>query len=190
MQLAAKQEFKLTKAVTSFYEKQALNQALDYYRMWEDSYRAFLRAMYENTQEYFAKKGIKEVVAYRGVLNPTMPVEFGSLSGEEMAATYASMGLQPMSSFATNGHIALRFARGIGGGSGDNSYMLAVKVPVERIVGTCRSGFGCLEEHELVVLGSQDDNVMAVGWLNNVWRHKMTVAKLREELVQLSQWGV
>ena len=59
----------------------------------------------------------------------------------------ADLALQPISSFSTS----YRTARGFGSG-GDTQTVIACVVPVEHILSTAKTGFGCLSEGEVTVL--------------------------------------
>jgi SPP1 gp7 family putative phage head morphogenesis protein len=93
----------------------------------------FAKGQYDATQKYFADHGIKEMSLARG-----MKVSAG---GEAKAV---ELKLQPASSFSVNLPTARQFAAG---GS-----VFVTKVPVSQILGTYRTGYGCSNEHEVVVL--------------------------------------
>lgn len=122
--------------------------------------RAFLRAMYDNTQEYFSKKGITEVTLYRGftynkagLQDPTgSPAKLPDTSQSGWSnVVSAEAKLQPMSSFSTSADVAAGFT----GDSGGEAVTIKLdKVPAEDIIGTALTGFGCLNEQEMVVLGN------------------------------------
>ena len=40
--------------------------------------------------------------------------------------------------------------------------ILEVDVPADRIIGTARTGFGCLNEYEFIVLGSDADELATI----------------------------
>jgi hypothetical protein len=98
----------------------------------------FIRGQYENTQALFKKMGRDHVFLARG-----MEVVPGA---EAFSHEPANVKLQPASSFSTNYGTAKTFA-----GSSGTVYL--VKVPVSQVLGTYLTGFGCSNEHELVVLG-------------------------------------
>ena len=76
---------------------------------------------------------------------------FRSVIQKEANITDASLQLQPISSFSTFYSIARSFGSGSFGASG-NQTVLAVQVPVEHILSTATTGFGCLSEGEVTVL--------------------------------------
>ena len=66
---------------------------------------------------------------------------------------------QPMSSFSTAPTTAKSF---ISAGQDTYGTMLSSNVPVERIIGCPRTGYGCYGENEVVVLGGTEKTVLAV----------------------------
>lgn len=98
----------------------------------------FVQAQYANTQDYFKKKGLKYVHIARG-----MEVKANTAYSK---VGPSALKLQPASSFSTHYPTARSFA-GVGG------TVFLAKIPVQQILGTFHSGFGCTGEHELVVLG-------------------------------------
>jgi SPP1 gp7 family putative phage head morphogenesis protein len=137
LQRAASHEFKLEKAAFGHLSDFS---AADIARLGDtedlSGLRAFLRAMHGETQDYFAARGITSVTAYRGTREGLID-GFGRVR----------VTMQPMSSFSTAFNTAVEFA--------DGSSIIAMRVPVNRIIGTCRTGFGCLNERELIVLGGE-----------------------------------
>lgn len=100
----------------------------------------FVHAQYESTQEMFKSLGHEHVFLARG-----MKVKAG---GEHLTHEPANVKLQPASSFSANYGTASNFA-----GPGGTVYL--VKVPVSQVLSTYMSGFGCTNEHEVVVLGHE-----------------------------------
>lgn len=142
MQRAAQIEFDLDpQALAPWNIPEALQARMDAdWLIHGDEYRVFLRAMYDETQEMFRELGVTEITVVRG---------FNFRWGTTPDWAYANdadvfVELRPMSSFAFTQAQANKFAGGV--------YTYA-NVPVERIIGSARSGFGCLNETELVVLG-------------------------------------
>ena len=110
---------------------------------------SFLRAMYANTQEQFKADGITHVQLIRGMKSAPAWWKKG-LASEGGNSVIESSKLRPISSYSGNPQTA----RGFG------NRMTAGWFPVERVLGTCRSGFGCLGEYEYVVLAG--DGKLAV----------------------------
>jgi len=147
MQLAAKAEFKLEGA-TIWWEPKALKEAEELFKVHGDSARKFLRLMYEDTQEHLKKLGLKTVRVARGFNG-----KVGNLiSTVEKPLSQVKLELQPMSSFSSNVYTAKDFATPIG--AGDRAIFFA-EIPVDRILSTPVTGFGCMAEEEFVVIGSR-----------------------------------
>lgn len=101
-------------------------------------FRTLLRAMYDNTQASFKEAGITHVSLYRGMGIPkdqTWPI----------GDVVERVRLQPINSWSSSKKTANAFKKGYG-------RLLVTEVPVERIVGSARTGFGCLNESEFVVM--------------------------------------
>jgi len=132
----------------------------DYYAQNGAAYRAFAREMYNATQEELARDGIKEMTLYRGVKfrTPEQAQEAGFKT--DSTAHEATIGQQPASSWSYSFRTAYKFS----GGSAIPGAMVAARVPASRVLSTMKTGFGCKNEQEVVLLGSTDDKVAAQGW--------------------------
>jgi hypothetical protein len=146
IQLAARDEFGA--GGTSSAES-ALNNGKPLYEEHPEAYRAFARAMYDNTQESLAKAGIHEVALYRGMgwKKGAEPHDV-EWDGQTHSAV---LNLRPLSSFSAMRGTASFFSAG----EGSNRFrmMVAVRIPAAHIFSTAQSGFGCKSEGEMVVLG-------------------------------------
>lgn len=130
-------------------------------RTQEEVGRSFLREQYNATQAFFKEQGITEVVAYRGQQmstdvfiprtesnpneghfgsNPSIPKEGDLLPGADNAMESWSLDQTTAEDFAA-------FSWGVVG------YVERMVIPVERILSTPFTGYGCLAEGEIVVLG-------------------------------------
>jgi hypothetical protein len=123
----------------------------------EEALRGFVRAQYDATQEMFAREGVREITVYRG-----MAWRPGAGFREEPPSWVddpdAGISLSAMSSFSVDPAEARKFAVNGAGGEGQGKpVVLAGTIPVERIIGTPRTGVGCLPEYEVVVLGGASD---------------------------------
>ena len=107
--------------------------------------RRFLKAMYDETQKRLKAAGITHIEVYRGV-------------GEGTELPYAKVGARvrrranALESWSASLAVADTFG----------PVVLRTIVPVERVLSTCRTGFGCLPEAEVVVIGGLDDVVEVV----------------------------
>jgi len=121
---------------------------------------ATLTAMHQGTQEAFERQGITHVKLYRGMKfggDDSLPAWVASTredvtineNNDDGHSFDTEMFLNPLSSWSTDGEIAHDlFARGSNMG-----ILLAAEFPVSRVIGTALTGFGCLEESEMVLIG-------------------------------------
>lgn len=155
MQLATRDEFELTGTstkhmLTGFFAKEsevwkeaANSLGLKSPNEAKGALRAYARAEYNRTQEFFAAKGIKEVAVYRGM---------GRALGRQNYVVGATT-LQPMSSFSLSLSTAQAFVPYSQPKYKQN--VIASVVPVKSILSTHRTGRGVDSEDEVVVLGNK-----------------------------------
>ena len=105
----------------------------------------FVRAQYDNTQEFLKQRGIKEVYVARGM-------KIGSSKGK---AEEINLKLQPASSFSHSHYTASSFA-------GDGTVYM-VKVPAAQVLGSYRTGYGCTNEQEVTLLAAPKMKAIAIG---------------------------
>ena len=148
MQESARKEFPWIKAQRSVFKattgRERAGRTADTAEVLKQSgpfYQRFLRHMYENTQEELRAAGINEVAVVRGMKLRSTPAW---LKGAQEGGV-AKVPLQPMSSFSTS-FVA---ASGFTGGKG---VIVGATVDARWIIGTARTGFGCLNEQEYVLL--------------------------------------
>lgn len=145
MQLAIREEFNLMKADIGHFG--AMGDAAQVFLDNKQAYKAFAREMHRYTQEWFQAKGVTHVTLVRGANYFNTPHKTG----------WGNINLQPASSFAAGDKMIP--GSGYGRSSGVQTSMSfghtmhIVRVPVEKVLGTARTGFGCLNEHEYVLLG-------------------------------------
>lgn len=133
-------------------------------------YDRLVKAMYDDTQEEFAKAGITHVTVHRGIRDRDKVkriIDAGGyvdtvLGAERAAAT----------SFSSSFGIGKKFARrGIGRISPENSGMvLTAEVPVSRILSTSFSGIGTRYENEMVLIGPKKDDEFVVSFTDRTRR--------------------
>ena len=127
---------------------------------------AVIRQQYANTQAYFAAKGIKEVILFRGKQDEDLAGRAAQeVANREppdgIARAYEglkqqSVSLRPLSSFTSREKTATDFAEASeseSGGDSDLGVVLTVRVPVSQVFSTPFTGIGCLPETEFVLLG-------------------------------------
>ncbi len=168
MQIAAIREFKLENVEMNHMGRMS---GRDYpeYREFAHNFvekygpflQRFLRAQYDHTQHEFQQhKGGPTVVVYRGVKyehkNESPPPELAALGPHGGQVTTR---LQPMSSFAAMYEDADIFAGNaehhLASADEYTGYIMAIEVPNNMILSTARTGYGCLHESEVVILGGE-----------------------------------
>jgi hypothetical protein len=120
----------------------------------------FLRAQYDATQQLFKDNGVATITLYRGQSAPPVsPNGWTQLPRERYSGVLLqhadSVQMRPMSSWSSSAPAAAVFT-----GRYDNAdapVLMTAQVPVNQILSTPRTGFGCLNEHEFVVLGNVQD---------------------------------
>lgn len=117
--------------------------------------KGFLHAQYKLTQESLKKEGINEVYLLRGIRQTTK-------QGKDVVQS--GLKLQPLSSFSSNAQIARNF-------SGYGGRVMVARIPRERIMSTPRTGNGCLNEHEWVILGNHVMSISISSSLINTPAH-------------------
>ena len=186
MQMATNEEFGLDAEIHVVSES-GLKAGAEFYAQDGAALRALLRAMYENTQQWFAENGIEEAEVYRGFgwtagkdiksfdakgkpiyikVNPNLPknIEWGPMEAQNYGV--ADMELNPFQSFSAD----INISQGTGGGGGgfagagfsggnDYSLLIGANVPVDRILSTAQTGFGAKLESEVIVMGRATDTV-------------------------------
>lgn len=96
--------------------------------------RDFALAQYHNTQDHFKELGLTHVSVVRGM----------QVDHKQDAAEMVNLKLQPASSFSANFQTAKSFSGG--------KSMYYAKVPISQVLSSYVTGFGCTNEHEVVVL--------------------------------------
>lgn len=112
-------------------------QVEDETKRFSPLFRRFLREMYGNTQEQLKAAGITHIRLRRGMTLLQKPGVVGS---------WSQVALRPGNSFTSHPPTSLKFG----------TTVIEADVPIERILGSARTGFGCLSEYEYVVLGGTD----------------------------------
>lgn len=124
--------------------------------------RSVISAIYNATQHYYKSKGITHVAVWRGMRDTEMRVPRG-----EVVADTSTM--RPLSSWTTNGSMAKAFATSIQNKTLsedeqqllDKNVLIKAFVPIENVFSNPLTGFGCLGEDEVVLLGRPTD-VLAI----------------------------
>ncbi len=129
------------------------------YASSDDAVRALIDAMYDDTQQFLASSGIDSFVLWRG---SDIPKEL--LEGVSHDQVVESM-LNAASSWSLNPNVASSFTSF--SSAGGRQVVFEASIPRERIISTARTGFGCLNEWEFVVVGGDIGDLVTVSWLDN-----------------------
>ena len=109
----------------------------------DDQVDKFLKAMYDNTQTQLRAAGIDNVKLLRGIDLDAADLRALKETGLRNGDTII-MNQNTMESWTLNESTSKDFG----------NLIIEVDVPVDRIIGSARTGFGCLDEYEFIVLGS------------------------------------
>ena len=90
------------------------------------------------------------------------PPDWAADAHHRQAAAEAEVDFRPTSSWTTNWDIAEGFALGYPGGE-RTRVMVYGRVPAAHILCTPRTGFGCWEEREVVVMANRPSRVLVDG---------------------------
>lgn len=141
MQEAVKKEFGLTD--TKEWQKAGPAQAAITAEHGA-TLQAFVRAQYNDTQQMLKDQGVTSVQLQRGQSEPPPVTTYTPVAGVQNNPSTNTAQMRPASSWSLSYASASKF--------GD--VMMAAQVPASQILSTPRTGFGCLNEHEMVVLGN------------------------------------
>lgn len=155
LQMAAVDEFGLKNTI-GYFKSNATEDArvLEEYKSNENMYRGFLRAQYENTQQFFKDSGVDRVLLYRGFKfstpNAGVDLPYPTPPDWAVKGTEQNVSMRPLSAFSTSSNTAEDFASTT---LSKSSVVIAGWVPVDQILSTSVTGIGCHNESEMVVLG-------------------------------------
>lgn len=162
LQKAAMEEFGVgKKAYTELLKQVSSGNRILFNETWRGQgnlYRGFTRAMYENTQEQLASQGITELAVFRGFAwydKKKLPGWSKRIKSGDTGTT----SLNPLSSFSVDAKTAHEFAE-----EGDYALVIRGTVPASRVISTARTGLGCLNEFEAVVLDGPGNWEVVKSW--------------------------
>jgi hypothetical protein len=138
MQMAVAEEFGLDSHPAPRMSPAAYHEMTLDYPARAAFYRRMVRVQYEYTQEQFSIAGITYVSLYRGMNFTSASRPPWAMHGKHVPR------LQPANSWSSSPGVAKRFGR----------TTLTATIPVSHIIGSARTGFGCYNEYEFVVLGT------------------------------------
>jgi len=156
MQKAVQKEFNLKDVSTKHFTASS-DEVKEIMDNEGKALQAISRAQYDLTQEWYAEQNIKHVYAFRGSVWYEKSLEdFGVSDLKEVTCKTILTQTQPMSSFSYDYRTAQRFSAIVTQSSSKFSTISYSKIPVSRILSNPRTGFGCLDEAEMVILGGTD----------------------------------
>jgi len=118
--------------------------------------RSVVRAMYNSTQKSLTDAGYKPgdtVTLYRGMNVSDAKHKVGDI------VNYKGNAIE---SWSIDSRSASDFAAGWTSESGVQGLIISMQVPIENIISTAATGFGCMDEAEFVILGSILGNIANV----------------------------
>jgi len=187
IQISADKEFNTMASLDHLFWREDFKTAKELCERYEKGFRAFLRTQHDATQELFKKLGIKKVRLYRGMKLSDKELKLSKEIIEKLdrpdldvgfaIAEKKKISLQPISSFSLDPDQAMNFTLL----ADENQYktLIACDMPVERILSTARTGYGCLEEAECVVIGIQEEE-LAMGITKKGMSYSMLRALIDE----------
>jgi len=122
-------------------------------KQYGEALTALVKAQYRLTQEWLEERGIEKLVVYRGVKEP-----------RGVESKQGLVQLRPLSSWSQNQREALKFT---GGTPNPTGGMLRTVIDAKDVFSTPFTGFGCLEEDEIVVIGGKKSAEMRP--VKDVW---------------------
>lgn len=130
------------------------------------SQKDILQAMYDSTQKRLESVGLGEndwVTLYRGFSREERIIDAEGISLGKGDPIILRDG-NALESWSTEWSTARGFV------ASPHGYVVKASVPRSQILGTCRTGFGCLGEYELVVFGDKpiDAQIMSI-WGKRGW---------------------
>ena len=118
-------------------------------RINEGGRQPIIRAMYDKTQEELKAAGIESMVLYRGLQSATS-AETTLETKRHSLREEARLDQSALASWSVSPSVAQDFTYG----KGSRGIVIAAVFPRERILSTAQTGFGCLFEGEVVVIGN------------------------------------
>ena len=180
LQLAAKDLFNLNEAEINHWPSDKISEATRMLDSTGSIIKDFIKVQYDETQNKLNEYNIPEhVYLFRGMgmTKNNLPKEFKDMNG-----TIENVSLQPISSFSLNYDISKRFSDHSFAGN-YISTVLVTKVPRKNILSLSTTGFGCLTEGEVTVLGGQYPS-----YIQNIVRsHNME--GMLEDLEEIGAWA-
>jgi hypothetical protein len=173
MQIAVAQEFGLTERYETLLKRlQELDgsdeapylaaETAFLYNTLKPLLHEYVRAVYDETQEFLKETGLEELYLMRGVGMPAKVVTDLSISADEFKLVEPSF--LPASSWSLDYDTAHWFARWVARKHNLEPVLYMIRLPKEAfhlIVSTALTGFGCFNEAEIVLAVPDGQQVWA-----------------------------
>lgn len=130
--------------LNNYYEDQVDQEVKDHRLI----YTQFLHAMYNATQDLLKDQGIDGFIVYRGSDSTELNEIYNNLGSTGVFS--GTVQQRPLSSWSTSRYKAESFAMN---SPGKNAVVMATIVPADKVISFSGSGFGSMDEREVVVLG-------------------------------------
>lgn len=157
MQLAAQEEFADSQGTMAHITGEGVKEGEARFEQNRVLYKAFHRAQYNTTQKWLKDNNITHLTLYRGAALPSKDVE-ATKKGSKVAGM-AEVTTQPVSSFSADMSVARKFAH-FTTKEDQTATVSVIRVPADRVLSTNMTGYGCLTEGEVTVLGGTDTALM------------------------------
>ncbi|MGN9842471.1 hypothetical protein ACTMTI_30540 [Nonomuraea sp. H19] len=163
IQVVAREQFGLERTTMDGVEPHRLEMAGEILDKQRPFVEAFVRGQYDATQEWLREAGVTHLHVLRGMVWDATDTEEGVPAWADRDrgpdAYEADVPLRPLSSFTLSPFTAQEFV----GQEGDafewiheHGVVIDGTVPAERVFALPRTGIGCLDEWEAVLLGGTD----------------------------------
>ncbi|MEV0996894.1 hypothetical protein [Nonomuraea sp. NPDC050202] len=197
VQIVARDMFGLQRTTLNDVDDFKLEMALEILDRQRPFIEAFARAQYEATQQWLRDAGVTHLHVLRGMVwNPVdLGDELPAWAGPERGpdAYEEEVPLRPLSSFTLSPFTAQEFVGQEGDPDWQHEHGLVIDgtIPAERVFALPRTGIGCLDEWEAVVLGGTDRwRVSArTGKYRFYLRHLIAAATTRYEQIVATEFA-
>jgi hypothetical protein len=195
--LVARDMFGLERTTLDGVEPFRLEMAEEILEKQRPFVEAFVRAQYDATQEWLRDAGVTHLHVLRGMVWNALSIDDGPpswASPDRGPGPYeAEVPLRPLSSFTLSPFTAQEFVGPEGDADWDQQRGVVMDgtVPAERVFALPRTGIGCLDEWEAVLLGGTDRwRVTArVGKYRFYLQHLIATATTRYEQIVATEFA-
>lgn len=187
---AVQAEFGATEARVPALREAKVQEKFD--KAWnkdvESAMRKWARAVYNETQRVLKEKGVKELVATRGVaFSDDTQVPDVKFAPNRLAAktTIVTSHNYPLTAFATDEAESITFLSSTTKGVNIRRQYMITRVPAERVWSVPNSGPSVLDETEFIAIGGKDE-ALSLAWKGGGVNkfNKNDVKSLLEQMIE------